>query len=233
MIGIKTVLHIAGINFSKQILKIGSELGTEWFICVHTTGRYSKFRSASIEYIKIEDKLLSIYPNLTILRPTLIYGSNRDRNMWKLINYLDNHKFFPVFGSGDNLMQPVHAQDLGDAYFKVLNNQEKTVGNQYNLSGRDRISYLNLLNLISSKLKKKIIFINIPFWISLISARFYNLIFKTSALVTVEQVLRMKEDKIFSWEKAAKDFGYSPLSFEEGIYKEVDEFLENKIKTKT
>ena len=93
MEGVQTVLHIAHIAISEKIIQAGTEVGVNWFICVHTTGRYSKFKSASAEYIKIEDGLLKKYPNLTILRPTMIYGSSRDANMWKLIDFIYKHKF--------------------------------------------------------------------------------------------------------------------------------------------
>ena len=35
----------------------------------------------------------------------------------------------------------------------------------------------------------------------------------------------MQEDKVFSFDKAAEDFGYSPMKFEDGIKIEVDEYI--------
>ena len=89
--GVKTVLHIAGILFSEEIIRLGILADVRWFVCVHTTGRYSSFKRASQEYIRIEDNLLNKHPNLTILRPTMIYGSSSDQNLWKLINYMEPH----------------------------------------------------------------------------------------------------------------------------------------------
>ena len=42
-----------------------------------------------------------------------------------------------------------------------------------------------------------------------------------------EQVLRMKEDKDFTHLKATEDFGYNPMSFEEGIKEEINEYKRN------
>jgi hypothetical protein len=56
MKGSKTVLHIASIKLSTNDIKAGAEIGIDWFICVHTTGRYSKFKSDGAEYIEIEDR---------------------------------------------------------------------------------------------------------------------------------------------------------------------------------
>jgi len=227
MAGVKTVLHIAHINLSEKILQAGRELGVNWFICVHTTGRYSKFKSASAGYIDVEDRLLKEYSNLTILRPTMIYGSSRDANMWKLINFIYKYKLSPVIGSGKNLMQPVLAQDLGNAYFNVLKNQKNTFGKQYNLSGGDEISYISLLKEVALALEKKVYFIHLPIWICLIGVYLMNKVLGSRFPISVEQVQRMNEDKVFSFEDAYKDFGYSPMIFKDGIRIEVDEFVNN------
>lgn len=223
MKGSKTVLHIASIKLSTNVIKAGAEIGIDWFICVHTTGRYSKFKSASADYIDIEDKLTNEHSNLTILRPTLIYGSSSDRNFWRLIKFINAFSFFPVFGSGKNLMQPVNAEDLGSAYLKVLKNKSSCFGKQYNLSGRDQVSYISILREIAAGLDKKVFFIHLPMWLSIMGACMGKLILRSRFPITVEQVLRMQEDKIFSYENAKHDFGYKPMKFKHGILREVNE----------
>ena len=225
MEGVKTLLNIAGIQVSEKIVRAGTEVGVNWFVCVHTTGRYSKFESKSARYIEIEDTLLKEFSNLTILRPTMIYGSSRDRNMYKLVQYIYKHKFFPVFGNGNNLMSPIHAQDLGNAYYDVLQNRNTTFGNQYNLSGKDEITYISILEETASALGKKVFFIHLPIWLCLVAVYLINLVLGSRFPISIEQVLRMKEDKVFSWEDAYSDFGFSPMSFKDGIRIEVDEFI--------
>jgi nucleoside-diphosphate-sugar epimerase len=232
MEGVKVVLHNANIKFSKAVIKAGTAAGVDWFICVHTTGRYSKFKSASAEYIEIEEGLLKEHSNLTILRPTLIYGSSRDQlgrlhtsNLSRLIYFINSYNVFPVFGSGKNLMQPVNAEDLGNAYFQVLQNRSNTFGKQYNLSGRDQVTYISILKDISSALGKKVLFIYLPIWISLVGAYLMNMLLGSRFPISVEQVQRMTEDKIFSFKDASKDFGYSPINFKDGIRREVDELI--------
>ena len=226
--GAHIVIHIAHISFSEKVIKTGIKEGIEWFICIHTTGRYSKFKSASKRYIEIEDNLLANYNNLTILRPTMIYGDQKDRNMWKLINYLNKNKFFPIFGSGRNLLQPVHSKDLGYAYLDVIKNKTKTFNQQYNLSGAEIIQYKRLLELISLQLNKRTIFIKIPIKLSLIIVYLLNKIptrlFKSP--IKVEQVKRMLEDKNFSNQKARIDFNFNPVSITKGISEEIKLYLE-------
>lgn len=224
MEGCKTIIHFAGIKFSRNVLQVGDCVGIEWFIFVHTTGRFSKYKSAAAGYIEIEDKIASSSGNVSILRPTIIYGSKMDRNLWKLIDYLYHHKFFPVFGNGKNLMQPIHAKDLGEAVHGVLINRTKTFNRSYNVAGTEAISYQRMLEIITRELKTKVIFVHLPIRLSIAAARVYGWVAKNPK-IKVEQVMRMNEDKAFSYDDARNDFGYSPRSFEEGITGEVAEYL--------
>lgn len=229
MVGVETIIHISSIIYSDNIMDAAIKNNVKWAILVHTTGRYSKYKSASEEYIKIEDRILTLRDQIgiTVLRPTMIYGSSGDRNMYKLVNFLYKIKFFPMFGQGNNLMQPVHAKDLGNAYYDVLANRDKTFNKEYNLSGKEAIKYIDLVRCVSQTLGRKNIIVKIPLSLSIWAAKIYNAIDK-KAIISVEQVLRMQEDKDFSHTEAAKDFGYMPLSFEEGIKGEVEEYLNSR-----
>jgi len=231
MQGVGTVLHLASIPYSRKLVEAAVRNKVQWAILVHTTGRYSKFKSAAAEYIEVEDAILGLRNELaiTVLRPTMIYGSSRDRNMFKLVDYLYRHKFFPIFGSGRNLMQPVLAQDLANAYWDVLMNREITMNREYDLSGKEPISYLELVRTVSRALGRKNVMVPVPMWLSLLGARACNAVSRRSP-ISVEQVMRMNEDKVFSHAAASRDFGYSPASFHEGIQGEVREYLQGKQK---
>jgi nucleoside-diphosphate-sugar epimerase len=229
MQGYDMVLHIASIYQSKNVVNAARKAGIKNMVLVHTTGMFSKFKSASADYTAIENEVLAHRDdmNITVLRPTMIYGSKKDRNMFKLVDYLYRHKFFPIFGKGENLMQPVHAGDLGDAYYGVITNWETTKDKDYNLSGKYPIEYIELVRTVEDYLGRSVTNVKIPLWISLFSAVIYNKISK-SAIISVEQVQRMMEDKAFSYEDAARDFDYSPRTFSDGIKGEVEEYLSQK-----
>ena len=229
MKGYDIILHIASIYQSKNVITAAKIANIKNIILVHTTGMFSRFKSASEEYIAIEKSILDENSdmNITILRPTMIYGSKKDRNMYKLIDYLFCHRFFPIFGNGKNLMQPVHAEDLGDAYYDVIKNWDAIKNKKYNLSGKYPIEYIELIRTVEDYLGVKIYNIKIPIWFSLIAAFIYNKISK-GALISVEQVQRMMEDKNFSHAEASNDFGYNPRTFSDGIEKEVINYLKEQ-----
>ena len=62
-------------------------------------------------------------------------------------------------------------------------------------------------------------------WVCLVAVYLINLVLGSRLPISIEQVLRIKEDKAFSWEDAYSDFGFSPMSFKDGIRIEVDEFI--------
>ena len=226
---IDTILHIAGIQMSRNIFNAAVKNKVDWVIAVHTTGRYSKFKSASAEYIEIEDELLTMRDKIkmTILRPTMIFGSAKDRNMYRLVKFIDKYPVFPIFGNGNNLMQPVTGRDLAKAYMSVIDNKNTTVNRNYNLSGKYPIKYKTLVKTIAEKLNKKVTLIKIPIFISYYSVLLAQKLIPKFPL-NEEQILRMKEDKDFTHLAAEKDFRYNPESFDEGIEIEIKEYRGEK-----
>jgi nucleoside-diphosphate-sugar epimerase len=110
MENVVTILHIAGIHTSINIVRSAIGNNVKRIILVHTTGIYSKYKSASKEYLSIEDEIYSLVKdkdiNLTILRPTMIYGSIRDSNIITFIKMVDKLKLFPIVNHANYSLQP-------------------------------------------------------------------------------------------------------------------------------
>ena len=226
---IDTVLNLANMENSPKIVEIGSKHKVKWFILVHSTMIFSKNKSKFIlNRINIEKDLLKKNKNLTILRPTMIYGNKRDINISRLIKYLDKFKIFPIFGNGKNLLQPVYVDDLSKSYFNVIKNKNITFNKSYNLAGKNSIEYLKILKIIESALKKKIIFIRLPINISAILVKILNILFFGKFPINSSQVRRQGEDKIFSFDEATKDFNFNPIKIEEGLKLQIKDYLNTK-----
>ena len=228
-IGVDTILEIFNIKYSLKVLENAIKQNVKRIIFVHTTGIYSKYKMASEEYKKIEEEVLKKSINkvkITILRPTMIYGDICDHNISKFIKMIDKMRIYPLIAGGKSIIQPVNARDLGKAYYDVLINNEKTINKQYNLSGLNEISIENMLKMISKKIGKKTIFIYVPMWMSLLVAYIIK-IFTLNRINIVEKVLRMNETRTFKHENATRDFGYNPMTLEEGLDIEIKQYLEN------
>jgi len=228
MKNVDNVLHIAGIHWSENITRSALANRVDRVVYVHTTGRFSRFKSAAEEYIRIEEDTIRSGIPYTILRPTMIYGSQKDINICKLIEYIDTHTLFPIFGDGQNLMQPILSRDLAEAVVSVYFNKEKTLNKCYDVAGKYPLTYERLLRTISAGLGRNTLFIKIPYVISILGAVLYNAI-SPSAKISVEQVMRMNEERNFSYDSAAADFGFNPSSFDDGVAEQIRQYLETKV----
>lgn len=225
--GIDTVLHIAGIQKSLKLVKAAVQNDVHRLILVHTTGIYSKYKAAGAEYIEIETKISDMIKNrpiaLTILRPTMIYGSLNDSNMIQFIKMVDRFPIFPVVNHGTFPLQPVHQKDLGKAYYEVLLHPEKTQNKNYDLSGGTVIDLIDILKSIRGYLGKNTHFVSVPFWFAYTGAAIvYGL--TLGKMDFREKVQRLVEPRAYSHEKATADFGYAPIHFQDGLKDEVFEY---------
>jgi nucleoside-diphosphate-sugar epimerase len=155
----------------------------------------------------------------TILRPTMIYGNGRDRNMARLIRYLQRWPIIPVFGSGRARYQPVHVDDVAAAALACLRRpeSEKKV---YTLSGASVLALDALIDTVCRLLGRRVAKVHLP--AAPVAALMQALERGGLRLpLRAEQILRLEEDKCFDHEDAARDLGYRPRAFEDGIRQEI------------
>lgn len=226
LIGCDTLVHVAGIHYSKEIVDVAVANHIRRLVLVHTTGIYSKYKAAGEEYRRIDEYVEKLCREndiiLTILRPTMIYGNTHDMNVVKFISMVDKFPIMPVVKGGHFELQPVHYEDLGKAYFDALMNEE-TGGHNYNLSGGEVIQLRDMLTVIGENLGKKVKFISCPFWIAYGGAwGLYCLSF--GCIDYREKVKRLCEPRVYDHDDATRDFGYKPRTFRVGIVDEVKEY---------
>ena len=228
-----TLLHIAGIQRSEQIVSAAIEAGVKRFILVHTTGVYSKYKAAGEGYRIIDEKVRKMCQeagaNLTILRPTMIYGDLKDKNMSVFIKMVDKFRFFPVINGGKYALQPVWCKDLGKAFYDVLMNPEITDNRDYILSGGKPILMIDMFKEIASQLGVKNTFISVPFPLAYAGAFVLDILTLKKKFIG-EKVQRMVEPRAYSYEEANKDFGYTPHEFKDGVKDEIRMYIESKTK---
>ncbi|BCM88560.1 hypothetical protein IAD21_00393 [Abditibacteriota bacterium] len=200
--------------------------GVERAYFVTTTGIFSSYNQFSAIYKENEAKIRQSGLTYTILRPSMIYGSLRDKNMNRLIRTLNRFPVFPLFGAGRSLMQPVFVDDLADGIVAAIGNPA-TENQEYNLAGPIGIPYRRIVDTIVSQLGRHVTLLNVGLPLASGIVRFAQHV--PGFPVTQEQVLRLLEDKVFDISKAQADLGYKPRSFREGIALEVAEMKAAKV----
>lgn len=216
---VDTVIHLVNIRYSPQIIEACKMRNIKRVIFVNTTSVYSKYQSAAGKYKELEANILSSGLDYTVIRPTMIYGNGQDKNIHKLIKLADRLPVFPIVGKGNHLMQPIYAGDAAWAIYKAYKKGETSLGKCYNIAGKEPLSYLELIKEIGAALGKNLRLIHVPYGIALAIGRLGDLI--PNGLITYEKIQRLAEDKFFDYSDAVRDLDFAPMSFTEGVRKEV------------
>ena len=228
---VDTVVHIAGIHWSRQVAEAAASCKVRRLIMVHTTGIYSKYKASGEEYRQIDAFVYETCQAnnivLTILRPTMIYGNIYDGNVITFIRMVDKLPIMPVVSGAKYELQPVHYQDLSDAYYAVLMNEEATANKDFVLSGGAPVMLRDMLSEIGDNLGKKVKFVSVPFWLAYSGAWTIYLL-SLSKIDYREKVQRLCEPRVYSHEKAKNAFGYSPRTFPEGVPGEIKQYLSHR-----
>lgn len=220
--GVDALVNIASLGFghADSILRSAKEAGVKRGIFISTTAIFTQLNAGSKSIrLAAEEAIQASGLDYTILRPTMIYGSKRDRNMWRLIRLLRVTPILPIFGDGESLQQPIFVDDVAQAVLLVLQNKI-TIGKSYNIAGKAPLTYNQIIDTVANVLGKRVWKLHLPYMPIVGTLQFTERI-KLRLPIKAEQVLRLNEDKAFSYEDAQRDFGFSPRSFEAGIKTEI------------
>ena len=220
--GCHALLNVASIGFgaAPSILEACRSAAVRRAVFVSTTAIFTQLNAGSKAVRKAaEAAITSSALDTTILRPTMIYGAPGDRNMIRLIRWLDRWPFLPVVGNGRSLQQPVHVSDVAWAVVQVLETPA-TIGRQFNISGAAPLTYNDVVRLTAQALGRRVKRFHIPDQ-PIVTALHVSERLGITLPIKAEQVLRLNEDKAFSHAEAAEAFRYSPMAFEQGIRQEV------------
>ncbi|MDX8392328.1 MAG: NAD-dependent epimerase/dehydratase family protein [Mariprofundaceae bacterium] len=217
-------IHLGPIALlSDAIAMHGVRLGVQRVISFSSTSRFTKEKSkgrhdrdVARSLVEGEEKLEEICRkhsiSWTVFRPTLIYCLGRDKNLTLIRNFISKFSFFPLPAGGKGLRQPVHAEDLAHACVQVLSN-EASLNKAYVLSGGEVLSYRDMVTGVFLNMGKKPCFLGVP--LSFLRTGIYVArILPKYRYLTADMADRMAMDMIFSHDEAAKDFGYTPRSFQ-------------------
>jgi uncharacterized protein YbjT (DUF2867 family) len=217
--GTEALLHVAGIEYSSAVLEAARRAGSSRLVVVGSTSAHSAYSFRSNPKLRMEELVRGSGLAYTIVRPSMIYGSEVDKNVHRLLRFLDRSPVFPMFGSGENLWQPVYHEDCARGVYEALV-RASAVGQSYDLPGAEPLTYLEMVETAAGALGRKPRIVRLP----LEPVR--RLLAAAEALqlpfpIKSEQVLRLREDKAYPYDKARRELGYAPRPFGEGIALEV------------
>ena len=97
----------------------------------------------------------------TLLRPTMIYGGGRDRNLTPLARFGMRTRLFPKLLGATGLRQPVHVDDLALACLAAAT-IPAAGGRSFDLGGGERLEFSQMLDRVRGSLGTAVIPLPIP-----------------------------------------------------------------------
>jgi len=215
--GEPVVIHISSIFHAGAVLE--GCAGMKRLIAVSSTRVFSR-AYADAQAIAEAEKLIerSGVP-YTIIRPTMIYGTSEDRNISKFIRLVRKSPIVPLPGGGKAVFQPVHVDDLAGCIMAALTNRS-SAGKTYDVAGGSAHTLREIVGIIAELLGKRVLTVPVPIGLAAAAATLQEKLLPRP-LISREQVERLREDKRYDWADAAKDLGFAPRPFTQGVAQEI------------
>lgn len=226
---VKTIIHLAAsiksdkktisytnVRGTKELVNEAIKAGVEKIVFMSTDGVRREFRGAyEISKLKCEEIIKNSGIKYTIFRPGIVYGNGGSSYIETLIKYIQKSLIIPMPGNGNYRKQPIYVLDLVNALLSVVNNS-KTDYKTYEIGGATAVSFNEMIDTICAILMKKRIKLYIPESILLSSSKIVNLLMP-SIIFSELQIKHACRDSTIDYHKASLDFGFSPLSFAQGV----------------
>ena len=236
---ITTLIHCAPIWLLPKHLSPLVDSGVTQLIVFSSSSVISKQASDDPQEQRLvsllqtaEDQILAFCRQhkleLSILRPSMIYGYGMDQNVSHVARFIRRFGFAFVAGKAEGLRQPVHSLDLADACLRLIENFKKkstrtnassqldtadstTEQTVYTLAGGEQIAYRQMVVRIALGLGQKPRVYGIPLIVLRSALRLASLLRRFD--YTPNMANRMQDDLIYDNAAAIQAFGFSPQAF--------------------
>jgi nucleoside-diphosphate-sugar epimerase len=216
------LFHAAPLWLLPGFLRQAAEAGVARVVAFGSTSRFTKEESRSPRERETARRLAEAEEaagqasrerglRFTLLRPTLVYGGGRDRNVSAIARFVRRLGFFPIAGEGRGLRQPVHAGDLAAAALAVLDNPA-TFDRTYDTPGGETLAYREMVARVARGVGRtpRLVRVPLPLFRAalVVASRLPGL-----GHLSPDMADRMDEDLVFDVTDARRDFGYDPRPF--------------------
>jgi nucleoside-diphosphate-sugar epimerase len=208
------LIHGAGIGLGTALARAPLRRLAR-IVAISSAGVYSEHRASARTYKAGEAALQAARPDVLLVRPTMVYGSERDRNVHHVLKFADRFHFLPLVAGGDALIQPIHYEDLAEAIVELTTTHADGV---VDVGGGAPISLLGAEREMMLALGLRPRVMRLPSAPLILTGRLVDAI-RGSRLA--ERVERLLEDRTVDIGRLLSLTGLRPRAFAQGIRDEV------------
>ncbi len=150
-----------------------------------------------------------------VLRPTLMFGWFDRKHLGWLARFMQRVPVFPVPGNGRYLRQPLYAGDLCQIIIACLD--QRVVGSTHNITGLERIDYIDMMRLVREAVGAKTPIVTIPYGLFWLLLRAYALADKNPPFTT-QQLKALVTPDVFEVTDWPGIFGVTPTPLKDALF---------------
>lgn len=170
------------------------------------------------------------YANVTVVRPSWIYGPRDRVTMPRIIPALRQGKV-RIIGSGDNLLNIIYVSDVAAGAILAANNPAAQ-GQAYNLCSEGEVTQKVMIDTMTDALALPRLTKHIPFFLAMRSALVIEAIarlcrFKNPPRVTRRAIFLIGRPTHYSIAKARRELGWSPrVTIDDGVRRSLEWYFD-------
>jgi nucleoside-diphosphate-sugar epimerase len=96
-----------------------------------------------------------------VLRPTLMFGWFDRKHLGWLSRFMKKVPLFPIPGHGRYMRQPLYAGDFCNIIVSCI--EKRMTGGVYNISGQEKVDYIDIIRVIKRVTRTRTVILNIPY----------------------------------------------------------------------
>lgn len=214
--GARVLVHVAGVVHGVAVASALLRTPVERVIVVSTASVASRHRSSRNVYLAGERALEASSRNLCIVRPTMIYGSPRDRNVHRVVTAASRFGVLPLVTAAGRL-QPIHYEDLAEAIARLVTSN---VDGVIAAGGPEALTLRRAGEIVFEALGRRPRFVTVAFGPAVAFARVVD---RFSRSRFAERLERAREDRTVDNTRLTGVTGLVQRPFQTGVGEEVAE----------
>ena len=157
----KTLFELNNITTTSQILKFLKKYKIKRLIHISSSVVNSKTNDLYTKTKKRQEEIvLKEFPHSIVLRPTLMFGWFDRKHLGWLANLMLKLPFFPIPSKGNFIRQPLFVVDFCAIIKSCID--DDSIKGTYNITGLEKIKYIDLMRLLRKVKSAWTMFIFIP-----------------------------------------------------------------------
>lgn len=182
------------VTATEHVVNVARRAGVKYVVNISSSVVVSMATDDYTETKKAQEKLLAESGiKQVVLRPTLMFGWFDRKHVGWLARFMQKVPVFPIPGDGRFLRQPLYSGDFCDVIVSALRQE---ITGEYNISGQERIDYIDLIRAVKKATRAKARIVKIPYRVFWLLLKLYAVFDKNPAF-TARQLEALVTPDIF------------------------------------